>query len=103
VLDLTQIAVALISLVAAVLTTVLVPWLRARYGAENVKIAAEWVAVAIKMAEQTIRTKGSGEAKKEEVMAFLAGKGLRIDEETLKVMVEAAVFDLNRALTVKEG
>ncbi|MDR2515669.1 MAG: phage holin family protein [Christensenellaceae bacterium] len=97
-IDLTQIAVALIGLATAVLTSVLVPWLRARYGAEQVKNAAEWVAVAIRMAEQTIRAKGSGEAKKDEVMAFLTSKNLKVDEAALSAMVEAAVFDLNKSL-----
>ncbi len=85
------IEIALFALVSIVVA-VLVPWLKARLGAEKVNEIWKWVCMAVQAAEQLFGA-GAGEQKKTYVQEFLSGKGYNITED-VDVLIEAAVREL---------
>lgn len=88
------IEIALFALVSIVVA-VLVPWLKARLGAEKVNEIWKWVCMAVQAAEQLFGA-GAGEQKKEYVQTYLAQAGVsgKLDADTIDVLIEAAVNEL---------
>ena len=90
-----------ISIVSALIAAYLVPYIRNRLHDEKYKSLLEMVTIAVMAAEQTIG-KGNGAVKKDEVVTFvtmwMAERGMRISEEQLSQLIEAAVFSLNKEL-----
>lgn len=95
-IDLTQIVQAVITLIAAVITTVFIPWIKAKVSAENIEKAKNLVMLAVQAAEQIFGS-GKGEEKFNYVVSSLAGI-IKIDEATLKNMIEAAVLELGKSI-----
>lgn len=85
------IEIALFALVAVVVA-VLVPWLKAKIGAEKVAEIWKWVCMAVQAAEQLFGS-GKGEQKKAFVEEFLAARGYDVGED-INVLIEAAVREL---------
>lgn len=92
-----QILMAVLTLIALVLTGFAVPWLKAKLGAENLSTVEMWINDAVAAAEQIFKLSGSGPSKKTYVMEFLKGKGITITDEELDALIEAAVYELNRS------
>ena len=92
--DITQIAVGLISLLATVLTMMVIPWLQAKVGTAKWERMILIIKVAVKAAEQLYQGSGKGEEKKAFVIAWLAERNIRFDEEAIAAAIEAAVFEL---------
>lgn len=93
-IDLTPIVQAAITLIAVIITSVLIPWIKAKVSAENIEKAKNLVKLAVQAAEQ-IFGEGKGEEKYNYVVASLAGI-IRLDEATLKNMIESAVLEINQ-------
>ena len=70
-IDLTEIIIALIGLVATVLTTFLIPYLRQKMSAEKFSEMQMWVNIAVKAAEMLYAGTGRGEEKKAYVVETL--------------------------------
>ena len=96
-LNITPVIEALIGLCTAILTAVLIPWLRAHYGDVQFNKMLAWVDVAVAAAEQ-IYTAADGELKKNYVLRFLSEKGYTVDEQGLDYAIEAAVLRLHSEL-----
>jgi hypothetical protein len=92
-----QIFMLLISLIGVLLTGLVVPWLRMKIGKEKLDNVQMWVNVAVAAAEQIFSVPGSGAQKKIYVIEFLKTKGITITEQELDALIEAAVYELNRA------
>lgn len=97
VIDVTQVIVALIGLISVLLSTVLVPYFRAKTTQEKWNNALFWVKLAVQSAEQIYNQHGMGEAKKKYVEEFLAKHNIKLDPEQIDVAIEAAVNQLNEA------
>lgn len=95
--NITPIVEAVIALCTAILTAVLIPWLRARYGNTTFNKLLAWVEVAVAAAEQ-IYTAADGELKKQYVLSFLKQKGFHVEETELDYAIEAAVLRLHSEL-----
>ena len=89
-LDKLHIAAALISAVA-------VPWLRAKFDAEELNDFLRWVEIGVAAAEQLYNT-NEGEKKKRYVVQYLNDKGFRVDVEDMENAIEAAVLQLHKEL-----
>jgi len=96
-MDYTRIIEAVIALVAAVLTTFLIPWIKEKYDAEKLKKVQTYVDIAVWAAEQIYRA-SDGDAKKAYVLQYLAERGIRFDSETVERMIEASVLMLKNEL-----
>lgn len=93
--DLTPIVNAVIALIAAIVTTFLIPWIKSKIDAAKLAQIVEWVGIAVRAAEQIYNESGMGEKKKQYVLNFLASKGFTLDPDSINAMIEAAVKDLN--------
>lgn len=93
--DLTPIVNAIIALIAAIITTFLIPWIKSKIDAAKLAQIVEWVGIAVRAAEQIYNESGMGEKKKQYVLDFLADKGFTLDPNSINAMIEAAVKNLN--------
>ena len=93
--DLTPIVNAVIALIAAIITTFLIPWIKSKIDAAKLAQIVEWVGIAVRAAEQIYNESGMGEKKKQYVLDFLADKGFTLDLNSINAMIEAAVKNLN--------
>ena len=93
--DLTPIVNAVIALIAAIITTFLIPWIKSKIDAAKLAQIVEWVGIAVRAAEQIYNESGMGEKKKQYVLDFLADKGFTLDPNSINAMIEAAVKELN--------
>lgn len=84
--------IALLILAGAVSALVL-PWFRERLGAEKLKSLWKWVCLCVQAAEQLFGS-NTGEQKKQYVQKELQNLDIRADEQTLEVLIEAAVREL---------
>jgi hypothetical protein len=92
-----QIATLIISLIGVVLTSLVVPLVKTKVNKNKLTIAEMWVNVAVAAAEQIFSAPQQGTNKKIYVIEFLNSKGITLTEEELNVLIEAAVYELNRA------
>lgn len=93
-IDITSIVNAVITLLAAVVSTFLVPWIKGKVEAQKLEKVADWVTIAVSAAEQIYKESGMGEKKKQYVLDFLEDKGLTVDINSVDAMIEAAVYGL---------
>ena len=93
-----QIGMLIIAVLSAVVTYAVVPLLRAKLGDQRLAVVKEWVNIAVHAAEQIFHAGGQGAEKKQYVIDFLNSKGLKISEEELDRLIEAAVFEMNKTL-----
>lgn len=90
-----EIGTIIIALIGAVITYIVVPYIKSKTTAEQYKNIEFWVKFAVKAAEQIFTQPGMGEKKKQYVVDFLTGKGIDITIDELNILIEAAVQELN--------
>lgn len=94
-----QIITLLISLAGVVLTYFIVPWLKSKTTTQQLDMIKLWINIAVAAAEQ-MKAAGlmpDGQAKKEFVLKFIRDKGVTITDQELDALIEAAVFEINKA------
>lgn len=92
-----QIATLVISLIGVILTGLVVPLIKTKINKDKLTVVEMWVNVAVAAAEQIFSAPAQGASKKMYVIEFLKSKGITITEQELDVLIEAAVFELNKA------
>ena len=104
-IDITQIAVALIALLSAIITGFVVPWLKSKINinidklTENQQYILKLVVnTAVKAAEQMFNSE-EGQKKKEYVVSLLREQGFDVDSEAINAAIESAVLELHRELS----
>ena len=85
-----------LSIVSVLITGVLVPLLKQKYGKEKIVSVMETVDIAVKAAEQIYTKTGQGQLKKQYVLMRLNEQGIKLSEKELDDMIEASVLELNR-------
>ena len=101
-MDITPVVNTLIALIAAIITAFVIPWVKSKTTAAQREEIEAWVRIAVTAAEQIYSGAGKGKEKKEYVLKFLEEKNLKIDEESVDLMIESAVRNMN-ATFGKEG
>lgn len=96
--DLTQIVMALLTLVVAIVTSFLIPYIKSRTTLHQQEQINGWVRIAVAAAEQLITGSGQGEARKQYVLGFLQDHGYTLDDAQIDAMIEAAVWQLKQGL-----
>ena len=94
-MNITVIVNAVIALIAAIVSTFLIPWIRSKTTLQQREDLIAWVKIAVAAAEQIYKGSGRGEDKKKYVLDFLAKNGFTVDTEVISAAVEAAVKQLN--------
>lgn len=95
--DITNITSAVITLIIALVTTFLIPWLKTKLDAEKFEQVKAWTKVAVDAAEMIYKGAGRGEEKKAYVLEYLNSKGYTLDEESINNLIEAAVLELKNS------
>lgn len=93
-----QIGTALIALLGAIVTYIIVPYFKARTTAEQQANIVFWITVAVNAAEQIYKEKGQGKLKKEYVLEFLGSIGLKVTGEEADILIEAIVREVNQGI-----
>lgn len=93
--DITPIIETVLALIGAVITCILIPYIRSRTTKEQQDEILQWVKIAVAAAEQLFDGVGRGEEKKAYVLEWLKSHGLHVDEDKLDALIEAAVYALN--------
>lgn len=84
----------IIPILGAIVTYVLVPYIRKKFSNEQLEYIYAWVVIAVRAAEQMNNAGLINIPKKEYVIQHLNEKGLDISESNLDAMIEAAVKEL---------
>ena len=93
--DITPILEAVVSLIAVIITVIIIPYIKSKTTVAQQQEISAWVKIAVSAAEQIYKGVGRGEEKKEYVLNWLAEKGIKIDADELDAMIESAVYELN--------
>ncbi len=102
-MDITPVVNTLIALIAAIITAFVIPWVKSKTTAAQREEIEAWVRIAVTAAEQIYSGSGKGKEKKKYVLDFLAEKNLKIDEESVDLMIESAVKEMNEAFNAPES
>ena len=95
-MDVTQVVLALMTLISGVVTTFLVPWLKQRLNAGQRERLAALIRVGVFAAQQLFRS-DEGVRKKTYVIQLLEEQGYRIDSEMIDAQIEAELMELKIA------
>lgn len=101
--DITPIVEAVVAVVCAVVTCVLIPYIKSKTTAEQQAEINAWVKIAVSAAEQIYSGSGRGEEKKAYVVEWLRSHGITLDSEKLDAMIEAAVYELKQGILIADG
>lgn len=103
-IDMTQIILAIIALLSAIVTGFLIPLLKAKLLSENSKLSKTQqdllmlaVTTAVTAAEQLYRS-DEGQQKKSYVLALLKQQGFDVDSAAIDAAIEAVVLELHEEL-----
>lgn len=100
-MDYTKLIEAVVMLILAIVTTFVIPWLKANYTQKQLDTWMMWVRIAVTAAEQLFTAEQWSE-KKQYVVAYLKDRGIKYNEATINNMIEAAVLELHMSMNKKE-
>lgn len=96
--DITSILEVAITVISAILTGFLIPFVRSRLSAEKKERLEFWIQTAVKAAEQLFKgSEKTGVQKKDWVVQFLLSKGLVFDVDEVTALIESEVYKLGLA------
>lgn len=98
--DITPIVEVVITLLSAIVTTFLIPYIRKKLSAEKLAELQKWVGIAVEAAEQLYGSK-TGQQKKEYVVSFLLSKGFVLDPGEIATLIESEVHKLTNTASKK--
>ena len=94
-----QILSLVLTIIGLIITYYVVPILRSKVSDEKLSLIEMWVNIAVAAAEQ-MKDAGllpDGQEKKDFVLQFVKEKGITITDEELDALIEAAVYEINKA------
>lgn len=92
--DYTLLFEGVLTILFALVTMYVIPWIKTKVSAEELAEIIKWVKIAVQAAEEIYKESGMGEAKKAYVKTFLEDKGIRYDERQIDSLIESAVLEL---------
>lgn len=93
--DYTLLFEGVLTILFALVTMYVIPWIKTKVSAEELTEIIKWVKIAVQAAEMIYKESGMGEEKKAYVKTFLEDKGIKYDERQIDSMIESAVLELN--------
>ena len=96
--NITPIIEAALLLLAAIFTTVVIPYIKSKTTAQQQTEINAWVKIAVSAAEQIYNGSGRGAEKKAYVLEWLKQRGITVDEAKLDAMIESAVYELKSSV-----
>ena len=98
--DIPPVMEAVAALLAAVITAVVIPYIKTKTTTDQQRQINTWVQIAVSAAEQIYNGPGRGEDKKKYVVEWLRQHGVTVDADKLDAMIEAAVYDLKNGAII---
>lgn len=98
-IDLTQIILGIIGLIAAALSRYIIPYFIEKTKGEKRNDAIFWTGLAVQAAEMIFKEKAAGALKKDYVKEFLLSKGFKYSDQEIDVAIESAVLMMQNAIT----
>lgn len=92
--DYTLLFEGVLTILFALVTMYVIPWIKTKVSAEELTEIIKWVKIAVQAAEMIYKESGMGEEKKAYVRTFLEDKGIKYDERQIDSMIESAVLEL---------
>ena len=92
--DYTMLFEGIITVIVALITLFVIPWIKSKLSAEQLAEVIKWVKIAVQAAEMIFKESGMGEQKKAYVVKFLNDLGISYDAEQIDSMIESAVLGL---------
>lgn len=102
-MNIAPIVEAAFALIVAIITAVVVPYIKSRTTATQQAEIAAWVRIAVTAAEQVYTGTGRGAEKKAFVVNWLEQHGITLDGIKLDTMIESAVYELKNGTLIIEG
>ena len=97
-MDYTKIIEAIITLLVALITIFVIPYIKSRLSADELAEIMKWVKIAVQAAEMIYKESGMGKEKKKFVEDFLTEHGIKVDIEQLDALIESAVLELKKEI-----
>jgi len=94
VIDITQIIGIVITLIGAIVSAFVIPYIKARTTASQREQIQAWVNIAVAAYEQLIQGDKKGAERKAAVLVWLNERGVTVDTDEIDAMIEAAVYKL---------
>lgn len=94
-IDYTELIQAIVALLSAIITGLLIPFLKRKLSEQKLEELRKWVAVGVKAAEQLYKGK-TGQQKKEYVISFLLSKGIVFNVDEVTALIESEVYKLTQ-------
>lgn len=83
---------------SALWTYILAPYIKAKTSASQQERLLALIKMAVQAMEQTIKKPGSGKEKMNGAIQWLRNRGITVDIEELRALIEASVFEMNAGL-----
>lgn len=96
--DYTLLFEGILTVLFALITLYVVPWIKTKLSAEDLNEIMKWVKIAVQAAEMIYKESGMGKAKKAYVIEYLNNIGVKYDADKIDGMIESAVLELKREL-----
>ena len=94
-MNITAFVEALLALIATVITAFVIPYIKSKTSNEQQDKLKKIITYAVEAAEKVIGN-GHGADKFQYVNDFLESIGIDTDKETIKIMIESAVYGLDQ-------
>ena len=94
-MDLNPIFEAIIALIAAIISCVLIPYIRKKTTAQEQEHLLSLARMAVTAAEQIFEGIGRGEEKKAYATQWLAERNLNVKGDAIEAAIESAVYAMN--------
>lgn len=101
-IDITAIIEAVLAVVAISITTVVIPYVKAKTTVQEQQEVNQWVKIAVAAAEQIYIGNGRGVEKKKYVLDWLEKRNITVDMNHIDTLIEAAVYELNKGVIPHE-
>lgn len=101
-IDLTPILQAVVTLIAALITIYLIPWLKSKTNADQQAQMRMWVEVAVYAAEKLYGA-GHGDEKLAYAEQVLAQHNVKLDTQTLKALIDAEIKKMEQGTPLLLG
>ncbi len=99
-MDYTQIILTFLALLGAIITTVIVPWIRRKLSESQQRNLEFYLRILVAAAETAFKDEGAGAEKKQWVIDRLSEYGIRFDVDLVSDAIEAMVRELTASKVI---
>ena len=99
--DLTNVLMAVVTLIGAVIATFVIPVLKKNLSAQEIAEMVKWAKIGVAAAQQLYHEL-DGAARKQYVQEFMKSKGYDVNDKAVDAAIESEVLKLHQQLTPRE-